>query len=119
MPAAIEVQHKKWNDVTVLLDTGEFSFISGYYMGSKTLNIAMRWNGEGNDPGYPKLFGNPVWFNLPKSMNFFVLRMLSSYMELNTPENLGYKNVPMLKSDYDMYILRIKEAISVTLKQGG
>ena len=118
MPAAIEVQHKKWNDVTVLLDTGEFSFISGYYMGSKTLNIAMRSNGEGDDPGYPKLFGNPVWFNLPKSMNFFILRMLSSYVELNTPENLGYKNVPMLKSDYDMYTLRIKEAILTTLNQG-
>lgn len=27
--------------------------------------LAMRWNGDANDAGYPKTFGHPVWFIIP------------------------------------------------------
>lgn len=45
--------------------------------------LGMRWNGgEGDDKGYPKTFGNPVWFMLPDEMKIPVLHMLDIYKPL-------------------------------------
>lgn len=63
---AKDVNHSKWTEVTVLFDDDTFSIIWGRYENRQTKSLAMRWNGQpGDDPGYPKLFKNPVWFNIP------------------------------------------------------
>lgn len=74
MPNANEVTPKKWKDISVLYDDGTFSVIVGHYDGHDRLTMACRWNGQGDDVGYPKLFSKPVWFNLPES---FALGMLT------------------------------------------
>ena len=41
-----------------------FSIAYGIWHGEKNV-LAMRWNGKPQDPkdvGYPKTFGNPMWF---------------------------------------------------------
>lgn len=49
---------------------GNFSIARGYWIDDPegTTRLAMRWNGDINnpdDPGYPKVFGHPMWFQLP------------------------------------------------------
>lgn len=45
--------------------------------------LGMRWNGDsGADKGYPKTFGNPVWFMLPDDMKLPILHMLDIYKPL-------------------------------------
>jgi hypothetical protein len=68
MIKAQDVQHKKWTETTVLYDDNVFSVIWGRYDNFTRKTMAMRWNGAQDDPedvGYPKLFKNPVWFNIP------------------------------------------------------
>lgn len=43
-------------------------FYSDRYLGNGERRMAMRWNGYGDDPGYPKLFKNPVWFMVDDSL---------------------------------------------------
>jgi len=45
----------------VLFNNNFFSISYGFWENEKKC-LAMRWNGENNDPGYPKVFGNPMWF---------------------------------------------------------
>ena len=48
----------------VIYDDGQFSIAWGTWE-DDTRRLAMRWNGNNGDPGYPKLFKHPVWFVLP------------------------------------------------------
>ena len=41
----------------------------------------MRWNGGENDSGYPKTFGHPVWFIIPKDMTFILSKSLLEFKE--------------------------------------
>lgn len=50
---------------------------------SANKGLGMRWNGDsGGDKGYPKTFGNPVWFMLPVHMTLPILHMLDIYKPL-------------------------------------
>lgn len=76
LPKAIDVKHNKWSDVRVLFDDGHFSAIIGKYEGKADYDVATRWNGQGDDPGYPKLFKNPVWFNIPRYLGLSIVNSL-------------------------------------------
>ena len=41
-----------------------------------THRLAMRWNGTDTDAGYPKTFGNPVWFLIPQDLSFSLLKAI-------------------------------------------
>lgn len=46
----------------IIYDNDEFSIAYGKFENGENC-IAMRWNGIGDDDkGYPKTFGNPMWF---------------------------------------------------------
>lgn len=45
----------------ILYNNQDFSVAYGYWEKNE-LRVAMRWNGQGEDVGYPKTFGNPMWF---------------------------------------------------------
>jgi len=72
MPRPEDVNPQNFHVHHILFNDGEFSIAWGEWEDG-TLRLAMRWNGEGSDPGYPKLFSNPVWFLLPDSLTISVL----------------------------------------------
>tara|TARA_B100000214_G_scaffold10058_1_gene7215 strand:+ start:11192 stop:11554 length:363 start_codon:yes stop_codon:yes gene_type:complete len=112
MPRAIEVEHKRWTQTSVLIDTGEYSYIYGYYQGNAVKTIGMRWNGKGQDAGYPKLFKRPVWFNIPQELTLPTLLMLSSHLALTYAGPVLSKNGTMTKAEFDEYTINIKSAIA-------
>jgi hypothetical protein len=62
MPKPIEVNPRNYKVKSVLFDNGEFSIVIGTWEKKENV-LAMRWNGNDNeDKGYPKTFGNPMWF---------------------------------------------------------
>lgn len=109
MPAANNVKHNKWSNVDVLIDTGNWSVIFGCYEGKNYRTLAMRWNGKGQDPGYPKLFGNPVWFNIPYELTYGMLLSISNQLV----EEYRKNEIP--KADLDEYTIRVKNALREVL----
>jgi len=78
MPAAVQVKHSKFPVDHVLYDDGDFSIAWGTYDGGRRC-LGMRWNGDPNDAGYPKLFQHPVWFVLPEELSVpFVKSLLGT-----------------------------------------
>ena len=75
MPAPNEVNPRNFQVLRVLYDDGEFSVVRGTWEDG-TARLAMRWNGAGDDAGYPKTFGNPVWFVLPPPLTGAISRAL-------------------------------------------
>ncbi len=67
MPEPDEFQHAKFPVDAVLFNHGTFSIAWGTWEG-ETRTLGMRWNGGDDSAGYPKLFGRPVWFILPKEL---------------------------------------------------
>jgi len=52
----------------ILYDDGDFSIAFGTWEDG-TKSIGMRWNGVSDaDAGYPKVFGNPMWFLIPDNL---------------------------------------------------
>lgn len=77
------VNHSKFKVEHVLYDNDEFSIAYGQYEGGEFC-IAMRWNGNNDDPGYPKLFKNPVWFLIDNDLK---LPFIKSLLELKNSNN--------------------------------
>lgn len=62
MPNPKDVNPRNFKVTKIIFDNGEFSIAYGCWEGDNG-TLAMRWNGEGEeDQGYPKTFGNPMWF---------------------------------------------------------
>jgi len=61
----------------IIYNDTEFSIAFGQWE-SGTRSIGMRWNGvDDNDAGYPKVFGNPMWFLIPEYLaKIFVKSLL-------------------------------------------
>lgn len=62
----------------ILFNNGSFSIALGIWE-SSTKKLAMRWNGDiGNedDKGYPKTFGNPMWFILDDEIKLPLLKSI-------------------------------------------
>jgi len=60
MPNAQSVKPKNFNVDRIIYDDGDFAVAWGTWQDGSP-RLGMHWNGEAGDPGYPKLFGNPVW----------------------------------------------------------
>ncbi len=60
----------------VLFDNDDFSIAYGIWEDGKK-HLAMRWNGDTeDDPGYPKTFGNPVWFLVTEDLKILIIKSL-------------------------------------------
>lgn len=60
---------------SILFDNTDFAVAYGTWEdGSKV--VAMRWNGADTDPGYPKVFGHPMWFIVTEELRLPIIRSL-------------------------------------------
>jgi len=75
-----EVNPRNFQTDHILFETNDFSIAYGTWNQSESC-LAMRWNGEGNDSGYPKTFGHPVWFIIPQNMTFVFVKSLLEFEE--------------------------------------
>ncbi|MCB0126370.1 MAG: hypothetical protein KDE58_29130 [Caldilineaceae bacterium] len=73
MPRPEDVNPHNFSVHQIIYNDGEFSIVWGKWQ-EEEMRLAMRWNGEGTNQGYPKTFGNPVWFLLPVEITFPILR---------------------------------------------
>lgn len=78
MPSPTDVNPHNFKVLEVIYDLNGFSVAWGIWE-DETKRLAMRWNGDGDDKGYPKTFGNPVWFMLPNELSLPILRSLDAY----------------------------------------
>ena len=72
MTKAEDVKLGKWSSITVLFDNGWYSIISGLYDGAESLGE--RWNGEGDDIGFPSTRGHAQWHVIPDFLLISVLQ---------------------------------------------
>lgn len=82
MPSPREVNLHNFKVLEIIYDLNVFSVAWGRWEDG-TKRLAMRSNGEGEDKGYPKTFGNPVWFMLPNELNLPILQSLDAYNPLH------------------------------------
>ncbi len=61
------VTPKNFDLTGVLFNNNDFSVAYGRWEDT-AWRVGLRWNGDGADVGYPKLFGNPVWFILEPAL---------------------------------------------------
>lgn len=75
MPKPIDVNPNNDKVSSILYDNGEFSIAIGVWEG--TVNtLAMRWNGDDEDKGYPKTFGHPMWFVIHNDLKQNIIQSL-------------------------------------------
>lgn len=77
-----DVKPKKWGNIKVLYDDGETSIIYGVYDNKKKC-IAIRWNKDPNEPGFPKQGKYPTWFVFPDWLFGPVLHILKTKKGIN------------------------------------
>jgi len=101
VPREEKVTHKKWSKWVILFDDGWYSAIWGNYENSPNKRLGVRWNGEGSDPGYPKLFKHPLWFvEREYLVKPILLELLFQASKLNGPEAKTYvKNIQQALSE--------------------
>lgn len=108
MPQATEVKAGKWKDIKILFDNGIHSIIFGYYKSETypegSLQLGSRWNGQGDDVGYPKLFGNPVYYVIPDGMEMGILTHLPNMLTADKDKLVG---------DEKEYRVNILEALNL------
>jgi hypothetical protein len=69
-PRNFEVEKIIYND-------DEFSVAYGRWKDQPDRQVGMRWNGDSEeDAGYPKVFGNPMWFVVSSDLKEILLRAL-------------------------------------------
>lgn len=66
-----------------------FSIAIGIWSESGNRTVAMRWTGDVSneeDKGYPKTFGNPMWFLLPDSLMKPLLKSIAGELGSDSDE---------------------------------
>lgn len=101
------VDDKKWKDVSVLFDDGDFSVIWGKFSENNSIDepyMGMRWNGKGDKVGYPQFSFNPRWLVIPDSISILVLKGLKD-LGLNEPKNknIHLKEIDKALNEYNEY----------------
>ena len=81
MPEPEDVNHSRFPVDAVVFNHDNFSVAWGTWEDKGKTNklLGMRWNHDAqnpNGPGYPKLFGNPVWFIIPEELTVPFLKGL-------------------------------------------
>ena len=89
-----DVNHKKFETKEILYKGNGFSVAYGIWE-ERSHVIAMRWDGEGEDAGYPKLFAHPVWFIIPDDLMIPILKSL-----LEKEESKKEQILNILKTKY-------------------
>ena len=84
MPKPQDVNPGNFKVIKILFDNKEFSVAYGLWENNQKV-IAMRWNGdEDKNMGYPKTFGNPMWFIVHNDLKSMIIKELID----NDPEVL-------------------------------
>ena len=64
----------------IIYNQYEFSIAVGIWQEDESRRFAMRWNvGENDDTGFPKVFGHPMWFQLPINVNGIVSALIENW----------------------------------------
>ncbi len=90
MPSKEKVTPKKWNKLSkpsVLFDDGDYSVIWGNYENSSKKSLGVRWNGQGENLGYPNQMGHPLWFVEPDFLAKPIL--LELFYQVSRNNSLG------------------------------
>lgn len=82
---AVDVNPNNFKVENIVFENNDFAISIGIWDGNDR-KMAMRWNGEGDDPGYPKLFGNPVWFLIDDSLTLPFLNALRNVKDSDKKE---------------------------------
>jgi len=70
------VNPRNFNVIEIIYDNDEFSIAYGKFESGDNC-IAMRWNGDDeDDKGYPKTFGNPMWFIIDNRLKQLFIKSL-------------------------------------------
>src|SRR5438132_862890 len=86
MPAGRDVTPQKWKELRVLFDESGYSVVAGQYEGRPALGE--RWNGDGDELGFPNASGNPIWHVVPEFLRIPVLSGVLHELARNpTPAN--------------------------------
>ena len=59
----------------IIFNNEDFSIAYGTWEDGNKY-VAMRWNGDGGDAGYPKVFGHPMWFLITAELRLPILQSL-------------------------------------------
>ncbi|CAM3484703.1 hypothetical protein FLLO111716_13635 [Flavobacterium longum] len=84
------VKPYKFHKHTIIYDDGDFAVAYGIWEG-RDERLAMRWNGYGDDIGYPSQGGNPLWFQLPNT-GIWTSAMLEALAKIE-----GFKKIDEFK----------------------
>lgn len=88
------VNPKNFKIKNIVYDNNHFSIAYGVWEEGNS-HLAMRWNGDSDDdPGYPKLFKNPVWFLIPEELKIPILTSL-----INLPSSRSTEILEALKME--------------------
>ena len=61
-----KVRHERWKTKEVIYQNDAWTLVEGEYDGK--YSVAIRWNGSGEEAGFPTSHGRPVWFVLPDEL---------------------------------------------------
>ena len=76
MPNPKDVNPGNFKVKKVLFNNSSFSVAYGTWADKKSV-VAMRWNGDDKkDQGYPKTFGNPMWFIIHDDLKNMIVQGL-------------------------------------------
>ena len=78
-----QVNHKKFPSPLIIYNNSKFSMAWGSY--ECGANLGMRWNGAGNDEGYPNRGRYPVWFMLPEDLSISIVKGLLGARSADQP----------------------------------
>ncbi len=73
--------------IHVLYDNSDFAVAYGRWK-NECNSLAMRWNGE-EDAGYPKTFGNPMWFIVDDKLKPTIIKSLLGLPDSNKEKILA------------------------------
>lgn len=73
---AEDANPQNFNVIEIIYDNGDFAIAYGNYKEYAPPCLAMRWNGEGDDAGYPKTFGHPMWLIFDNRLKIPFLKSL-------------------------------------------
>lgn len=74
------VNPKNFNVDRIIYNENGFSVAIGEWQDDETIRFAMRWNGndDSEDVGYPKVFNNPMWFQLPENVSGIIAAIIQN-----------------------------------------
>lgn len=87
MPRPHEVNPRNFTVSKVLYNAKGFSIVYGQWQDGN-YHLAMRWDGEPGQLGFPQSFGNPTWLLLPDELSVPITKAL-----LDTGDHTDKKEV--------------------------